>query len=147
MCCSSKIKCEIIVPISLCRIWGYICISAKMLKMPISHAPVHTGDAESDICMNIILKHNTCIIKPHRHHWQTVHSIFHQIWTFLYGPLLSLKFVPKGPINNIPALVQIMAWCQPGNKPLSEPMMVSLTTHIFITWPQWVNGLASVEGY
>ena len=22
-----------------------------------------------------------------------------------------LKFVPKGPINNIPALVQIMAWC------------------------------------
>ena len=29
---------------------------------------------------------------------------------------ISLKFVPKGPINNIPALV--------GTKPLSEPMMV-----------------------
>ena len=27
---------------------------------------------------------------------------------------ISLKFVPKGPINNIPALVQIMAWCHPG---------------------------------
>ena len=26
---------------------------------------------------------------------------------------ISLKFVPKGPINNIPALAQIMAWCQP----------------------------------
>ena len=39
---------------------------------------------------------------------------------------ISLKFVPKGPINNIPALVQIMAWCRPGDKPLSEPMMVSL---------------------
>ena len=25
---------------------------------------------------------------------------------------ISLKFVPKGPINNIPALVQIMAWRQ-----------------------------------
>ena len=37
----------------------------------------------------------------------------------------SLKFVPKGPINNIPALVQIMAWRLPGGKPLSEPMMVS----------------------
>ena len=36
-----------------------------------------------------------------------------------------LKFVAKGPINNIPALVQIMAWCQPGDKPLSEPMMIS----------------------
>ena len=36
---------------------------------------------------------------------------------------ISLKFVPKGPINNIPALVQIMAWCQIGAKPLSEPTM------------------------
>ena len=31
---------------------------------------------------------------------------------------ISLKYVPKGPINNIPALVQIMAWRRPGNKPL-----------------------------
>ena len=28
---------------------------------------------------------------------------------------ISLKFVPKGPINNIPALVQIMAWHRPGD--------------------------------
>ena len=39
---------------------------------------------------------------------------------------ISLKFVPKGSINNIPALVQIMAWRRPGDKPLSEPMMVNL---------------------
>ena len=52
---------------------------------------------------------------------------------------ISLKFVPKGPINNIPSLVQIMAWRRPGDKPLSEPMMVSLSTHICITRPQWVN--------
>ena len=52
---------------------------------------------------------------------------------------ISLKFVPKGPINNIPALVQIMAWRLPGDKPLSEPMMVRLPTHICVTWPQWVN--------
>ena len=38
---------------------------------------------------------------------------------------ISLKFVPKGPINNIPALVQIMAWRLPGDKPSSEPMVVS----------------------
>ena len=36
---------------------------------------------------------------------------------------ISLKFVPKTPINNIPALVQIMAWRRTGDKPLSEPMM------------------------
>ena len=29
---------------------------------------------------------------------------------------ISLKFVPKGPINNIPALVQIMASRRPGDK-------------------------------
>ena len=52
---------------------------------------------------------------------------------------ISLKFVPKGPINNIPALVQMMAWGQPGDKPLSEAMMVSLLTHICVTWPQWVK--------
>ena len=52
---------------------------------------------------------------------------------------ISLKFVPKGPINNIPALVQIMAWHQSGDKPLSEPMMVSLLTHVCVTRPQWVN--------
>ena len=44
---------------------------------------------------------------------------------------ISLKFVPKGPINNIPALVQIMAW--------RRPMMLRLPTHICVTRPQWVN--------
>ena len=52
---------------------------------------------------------------------------------------ISLKFVPKGPINNNPALVHIMAWRWSGDKPLSEPIMISLMTHICITRPQWVN--------
>ena len=52
---------------------------------------------------------------------------------------ISLKFVPKGSINNIPVLVQIMAWCRPGNKPSSEPMVVSLLTHICVTQPQWIK--------
>ena len=37
---------------------------------------------------------------------------------------ISLKFVPRGLINNNLALVQIMAWPHPGDNPLSEPMMV-----------------------
>ena len=52
---------------------------------------------------------------------------------------ISLKFVHKGPINNILALVQIMAWRRPGDKPLSEPMVVRLPTHICVTRPQWVK--------
>ena len=49
--------------------------------------------------------------------------------------MIWLKFVPKGPISNISALVQIMAWRRPGDKPLSEPMMVSLLTHIYVARP------------
>ena len=52
---------------------------------------------------------------------------------------ISLNFVPNGPINKPPALVQRMAWHRPGTKPLSEPIMVSLLTHLCVTWPQWVN--------
>ena len=50
-----------------------------------------------------------------------------------------MNFVPGGPANNIPALARMMAWRRPGNKPLSEPMMVNLLTHICVTWPQWVK--------
>ena len=54
---------------------------------------------------------------------------------------IRLKFVPRGPNNNIPALVQKMAWHQTGNKPLSGPMLVSLLPHICVTQPQWVKSL------
>ena len=47
---------------------------------------------------------------------------------------ISLNFVPKGP-----PMVKIMALRRPGDKPLSEPMMVSLPTHICVVRPQWVN--------
>ena len=36
---------------------------------------------------------------------------------------ISLKFLPRGLINNYPALVPIKPWCWRGDKPLSEPMM------------------------
>ena len=44
---------------------------------------------------------------------------------------ISLKFAPNVRINNIPALFQIMAWRRPGDKPLPEPMMLILLTHIW----------------
>ena len=52
---------------------------------------------------------------------------------------IALKFVPKGPINNIPALVQKMAWRRSGDKALFESILVSLPAHICVTRPQWVN--------
>ena len=36
---------------------------------------------------------------------------------------ISLKFVPRSPIDNKPALVQVMAWRRTGDKPLPESML------------------------
>ena len=63
--------------------------------------------------------------------------IFFQ-WKLLYLDLISLKYVPSGTNIKMPALIKIIACCRPGDKPLSEPMMVFLT-HICVTQPQWVN--------
>ena len=40
---------------------------------------------------------------------------------------ISLKFVPKGPIDNKSALVQVMAWCRTGDKTLPEPVLTQFT--------------------
>ena len=49
----------------------------------------------------------------------------------------SLTFILKGQINNIPALIQVMAWHQSGDKPLVVPMIFSLLTHsASMSWPR-----------
>ena len=40
---------------------------------------------------------------------------------------ISLKLVPRSPVDNKPALVWVMAWCQTGDKPLPEAMMTQFT--------------------
>ena len=52
---------------------------------------------------------------------------------------ISLMFVPRARINNIPALVQILAWHLLGDKPLSQPMMASSLTHVSVTRWEWVK--------
>ena len=73
--------------------------------------------------------------------WQFADDIFKYILNEIIwiSIKISLNFVPKGPVNNIPLLVQIMAWHRPSDKPLYEPMVVRLPTPICVTWPQWVN--------
>ena len=56
---------------------------------------------------------------------------------FFYGNVsisikMPLYFIHNDPINNIQALAQ-MAWRRPDDKPLSEPMIVSLLTHICVS--------------
>ena len=50
-----------------------------------------------------------------------------------------LKFVPKGPINDILALGQMMAWRRPGDKPLSEP------TSCVHKWGQYTPALITTH--
>ena len=53
----------------------------------------------------------------------------------------SLKLVPKGQINNISALVQIMAWHQSGDKPYCLNQWWLVYWHVCITRLKWVNTL------
>ena len=78
---------------------------------------------------------NTLSPRQNRHHFAD--DMFKYIENVWFPIKISLKFVPKGPINNFPALVQIKAWRRPGDKQSSESMVVSLPTHICVTRPQW----------
>ena len=40
---------------------------------------------------------------------------------------ISLKLVPRSPINISPALVQVMTWRRTGDKPILEPVMIQFT--------------------
>ena len=40
---------------------------------------------------------------------------------------ISLKFVPRSPIDNKKALIQVMAWHQIGDKPIPEPTVTQFT--------------------
>ena len=54
-------------------------------------------------------------LRPRQNGWHFTDDILkciffnENVWSSIK---ISMKFVPWGPINNIPALVQIMAWCQ-----------------------------------
>ena len=59
-----------------------------------------------------------------------MHFLNGHVWIWIQS---SLKFVPMGPINNIPAMVQIMAWRPIGDNPLSEPMLTRFTDAYMFT--------------
>ena len=106
---------------SLAFVWGIHCWSVNFLhKLPVTRKMFPFDD--------IIMHFPDDIFK-----WIFLNGI---VWILIK---IALKFGPRGPISNIQALVQIMAWCWPRNKPLSEPMMVSLMMHICITQPQIVE--------
>ena len=47
---------------------------------------------------------------------------------------ISLKFVPRSPIDNKQALVKVMAWCRLSDRPLPEPRMAQFTDSYMRRW-------------
>ena len=122
--------------------WRPFCLSLNVLSTRTSELIMHSADY---VLMPFQL-FNSLRPRPNRRHFadDILKCIFENENEWI-SPRISLKFVPEVRINNIPALVQIMAWRRPGDKPLSEPIMVSLLTHICVTRPQWVNGLNVIK--
>ena len=120
--------------------WQPFCLGLNVLIMQV---PFYTGlTAVILLPTNALAPDSVNTLRPRQDGRHFADDIFKCIFLNenVWIPIkIWLKFVPKGRINNMPALVQIMAWRGPGDKPLSEPMMVSLPTHICVTWPQWVK--------
>ena len=87
----------------------------------------------SRYAVSIILYYLLLVNTRQRQNWRHFPDIFKCI---IYNEniqiviKISLKLVTKGQINNIPALVQTMAWRPPVNEPFSEPMMQWLPTYM-----------------
>ena len=99
-----------------CRILNMVLFCSDELLLN-TLRPGHDGrHFADDIFTCIVINENCCIVIK-----------------------FSLKCVRKIQLTIIQHLVQIMAWRRSGDKPLSEPMTVNLSTHICVTRLQWVN--------
>ena len=119
---------------------GWMCVAWWVYYMNKDIKDIDWYPHKIKILRLFICHLNTLNPRQNGHHFPYVifRCIFlnENIWIAIN---ISLSFVPKGPIDNIPSLVPIMAWRRSGDKPLSEPMMVSLPTHMCVTRPHWVN--------
>ena len=95
----------------IATLWGVLqCKVTQVNKLRLTQNGRHLTD---DIFKSIFLNEN--------------------VWILIK---ISLKFVPKGPFNNITSLVQIMAWRRPSHF-LNQWWLDY--QHICVTRPQWVN--------
>ena len=79
----------------------------------------------------------TNTLRPGRNRRHFTDDIFKCI--FLNENVWISNPIPKGSINDMRSLFQIMAWRRPNDKPLSEPMTVRLLMKLCVIRPQWVT--------
>ena len=83
------------------------------------------------------------LITPEQNGLRFANDIFRCIFLnekFWILTKISLRFVPKGPIDYNPALIKIMAWRQIGDKPLSELMLTRFTDAYMRHWAEMRPG-------
>ena len=92
------------------------------------------SSADTVLTLHRLGQLNTLRLRQNGHHFpdDIFNCIFldENVW-------ISIKIRWSLFLNNIPALVQAMASRWPGDRPLSELMMVSLLMHICVTQPQF----------
>ena len=128
--------------------------ASYMVSLPGSQQVTHTSSSKpwnhsqwhEMVAAEAIIFFNTLRLRQNGRHFtdETFNRIFLKE-NVRISIKISLKFVRKSPIDDIPALFQIMAWHRPGDKPLSEAMMVILLMHIWVVRPQWVKILAILQ--
>ena len=125
-------------------LWRVPATKRAVTQKEASHVPAaqvthsNNGNASVSVAFDTLM--------PRQNGCRFADDIFKCIFlneNFWFLTQISLKYAPYGLIDNMAALIQIMAWRRRRDKPLSEPMMVSLLTHICVTLPQWANSLAS----
>ena len=115
-------------------------IKNRWKRLP--NPPFASVESSRSVHYGIVTSLNSLRRRPNRRHFaDDIFKCISENEIEWISPRITLKFVSKVRINNIPAVVQTMAWRRPGDKPLSAPMMVSLLTHICVTRPQWVEHL------
>ena len=139
----------------LLTVWYFFFPCCFILNTTIRNSKCHCVQQELQVLSHCLatscdpsVPHRLNTLRQRQNGRHFADDIFKRI--FLNGKIwisinISLRFVPRGPMDNIPALVQIMAWRRPGDKPLSGPMMVSLLTHICDTRPQWVKRCTALD--
>ena len=95
-----------------CRIWN-----GRMWEEISVCSRDHQNDSWEEI--NLSMQFWFVIISTHWGRDKIVTISQTTVWNARISIKILLKIVPKGPINNIPTLVQIMVWHWPGDKPLS----------------------------
>ena len=119
----------------------WVIILCKLESMPAKFCPLSKFGQENVVyTVDFIIIHNANLtLMPRQYGRHFPDDIFKCIFlneNVKISIKISLKFAFKGSIDYIPALVQIKAWRRPGDKPLPEPMIVSLPTHTCVFRPQ-----------